>query len=102
MTRGRFYVLVVLAAAVIAGVSSVGRRVMEDIPSFEALERYQPPLSTRVFDSNDELITELSIEKRALLTLAEMPVDLQNAVLAIEDSRFFKHWGISPRGIVRA
>lgn len=102
MTRGRFYLVVVMSAAVIAGAASFGRRVMMDIPSFEALERYQPPLSTRVFDVNGEIITELSIEKRALLSLSEMPVDLQNAVLAIEDSRFFTHWGISPRGIVRA
>lgn len=102
MTRGRFYLLVVLAVAAMAAAASFGRSVMADIPSFEVLERYQPPLSTRVFDANGEVITELSIEKRALLTLAEMPVDLQNAVLAIEDSRFFKHWGLSPRGIVRA
>ncbi|MBI2362790.1 MAG: transglycosylase domain-containing protein, partial [Elusimicrobia bacterium] len=102
MSRLQFYIAALAAAGLIAAGAVVGRRVTQDIPSFEVLESYQPPLSTRVFDSNEELVAELSIEKRALLTLSEIPVDLQNAVLAIEDSRFFKHWGISPRGMIRA
>ena len=102
MSRGLFYLLALAAAGLFGATAVLGRKVMQDIPSFETLERYQPPLSTRVFDAEGELITELSIEKRALLTLPEIPVDLQNAVLAIEDSRFFQHWGISPRGMIRA
>ncbi|MBI3300393.1 MAG: PBP1A family penicillin-binding protein [Elusimicrobia bacterium] len=102
MSRLKFYIAASVVAGVIAGLAMVGRRVTADIPSFEALERYQPPLTTRVYDANEALIAELSIEKRALLSLSEIPVDLQNAVLAIEDSRFFSHWGISPRGIARA
>ncbi|MGA2091142.1 MAG: PBP1A family penicillin-binding protein, partial [Endomicrobiales bacterium] len=49
-----------------------------------------------------ELITELFTERRTLTPLKEIPVDLQNAVLSIEDNDFFKHWGVSPRGIARA
>jgi penicillin-binding protein 1A len=59
-------------------------------------------LSTRVFDSKGEQIAEFSIEKRALLPLNKIPVDLQNAAIAVEDDQFFKHWGISPKGIVRS
>ena len=102
MSRGKFYLLAAAVAVAISAAAMAGRRITADIPSFEALERYQPPLTTRVFDANEALIDELSIEKRALLSLSEIPVDLQNAVLAIEDSRFFSHWGISPRGIVRS
>lgn len=102
MSRLQFYLLALVAAGLVAGGAVAGRRITQDIPSFEVLESYQPPLSTRVFDANGEVVAELSIEKRALLTLSEIPVDLQNAVLAIEDSRFFQHWGISPRGMIRA
>jgi penicillin-binding protein 1A len=59
-------------------------------------------LTSRVFDCKGNVVAEFSIEKRALLSLSKIPVDMQNAVIAIEDDRFFKHWGISPRGIVRS
>src|SRR5581483_1465996 len=75
---------------------------MEGMPSFYTLEEYKPSLTTSVYDSHDRLVAELSIEKRALLTLGQIPVDLQNAVLATEDVDFFHHWGISPKGMLRA
>src|SRR5581483_6725333 len=75
---------------------------MEGMPSFYTLEEYKPSLTTSVYDSRDRLVAELSIEKRALLTLSQIPVDLQNAVLATEDVNFFKHWGISPKSMIRA
>ncbi|MFH1282796.1 MAG: PBP1A family penicillin-binding protein [bacterium] len=57
---------------------------------------------TKIYDNNDKLITELYTERRTLIPLSKIPVDLQNAVIAIEDEAFFKHWGISIKGIVRA
>jgi penicillin-binding protein 1A len=91
--------LIVLAAA--AG-SFIMRRLLMGLPNIHALEEYSPSQTTRVFDYKGELVAEFSIEKRALLGLSKIPVDLQNAVIAIEDDRFFKHWGISPRGILRS
>ncbi|MDE2293370.1 MAG: transglycosylase domain-containing protein [Elusimicrobia bacterium] len=102
MRRSTFYLLAVLAASCIAGGAVAGRNVLSGLPPFEVLERYQPALSTHIYDDEDRSIAELSIERRKLLTLSEIPVDLQNAVLATEDARFFKHWGLSPRGILRA
>ncbi|MBO4675571.1 MAG: transglycosylase domain-containing protein, partial [Elusimicrobiaceae bacterium] len=55
-----------------------------------------------VFDRNHELIHEFSIEKRAVVPLEDIPVDLQNAVVAMEDRNFFQHPGFSIRGIFRA
>ncbi|MFH1726360.1 MAG: transglycosylase domain-containing protein [Elusimicrobiota bacterium] len=102
MGRGRFYLLaaVILGSVLFAGWGTRG--FLTGLPSYDRFEEYQPSLSTRVYDVRGEVIAELSIEKRALLTLAHIPVDLQNAVLAIEDSRFFDHWGVSVRGMMRA
>ena len=72
------------------------------LPNIHALEEYSPALTSRVFDCKGEVVAEFSIEKRALLTLSKIPVDMQNAVIAVEDDQFFKHWGISPRGILRS
>jgi len=78
------------------------RGLLQDLPSIYDLEGYTPALSTKVYDIHNEVIAEFSVEKRALLPLNRIPVDMQNAVIAMEDNRFFKHWGISPRGIARA
>ena len=102
MTRNRFYPILA-ALLVLSAIGGLGvRRFLKSLPSYHKFEEYRPSLTTRIFDLNGEKISELSIEKRALLTLSEIPVDLQNAVLAIEDSRFFDHWGVSPRGIMRS
>lgn len=95
-----------LAAAIILaalfGAAHLLASFIGDLPSISALEDYTPSLVTRIYDRNNELITELFTERRTLTPLSDIPVDLQNAVLAIEDNDFFRHWGVSPRGITRA
>ena len=78
------------------------RRLLIGLPDIRTLENYTPPLTTKIFDVNGKTIAELSIQKRTLLTLNKIPVDLQNAIIAVEDDQFFKHWGISPKGIIRS
>ena len=78
------------------------RRVIEDIPSIDKLDEYVPSLTTHIYDINNEIIADYSVEKRAMLTLDRIPVDLQNALIAMEDRDFFKHNGISFKGIVRS
>ena len=73
-----------------------------ELPSVSKLEDYTPSLVTKIYDCKGQLITELFTERRSLTPLKEIPVDLQNAVIATEDANFFKHWGISPKGIMRA
>lgn len=102
MLRSRFYLGALLVLVFIAADAYVLRRLLGGLPDIRALEDYTPSLTSRVFDRKGEVVAEFSIEKRALLSLAKIPVDLQNAVIAIEDDRFFQHWGISPRGIMRS
>lgn len=102
MPRSRFYSLVLLATLIVGVGSWSFRKLLEGLPPIQALEEYTPSLSTRVFDSKGVVIAELSIEKRALLPLTKIPVDLQNAVIAVEDDNFFHHWGISPKGMLRS
>ncbi len=102
MTRQRFYLSAVLVIVVI-GACSVGlRKLLEGMPQIYLLEEYTPSLTTRVYDAKSTVIAELSIEKRALLPLSKIPVDLQNAVIAVEDDAFFTHIGISPKGMLRS
>lgn len=73
-----------------------------DLPDIDKLENYTPPLVTKIYDIHGDLVTELFTERRTVIPLNEIPVSLQNAVLATEDEHFFEHWGINPRGILRA
>ena len=78
------------------------RTLLEELPSTETLKEYRPTLSTKIYDINGQLITELYTEKRTWVPLSHIPVDLQNAVISIEDHRFFKHWGVVFPRIIRA
>src|SRR5690348_5368131 len=72
------------------------------LPSVTALETFQPLQGSRVYDDNDELLTELHVERRIFVPLAHIPQSLRDAVIATEDKRFYYHWGIDPIGIARA
>ena len=76
--------------------------IVSGIPPVYELEDYSPSLTTKVFDKNNNLIYEFSVEKRQLVPLADIPVDIQNAVIAMEDREFFEHSGFSIKGIFRA
>ena len=78
------------------------RYIFSGLPPVYEMEEYTPSLTTKVFDRNNKLIHEFSIEKRSMVPLEDIPVDLQNAVVAMEDRDFFSHPGFSIRGIVRA
>lgn len=83
-------------------ISSVTYYILKDLPSIDNLDDYTPSLTTRVFDRNEEFIAQFALEQRAFLSLDKIPKALQNAVIAMEDEKFFRHWGISFKGILRA
>ena len=72
------------------------------LPSVTALETLQPIQGTKIYDDNDEPITELHVERRILVPLTQIPQSLRDAILATEDRRFYSHWGIDPIGVARA
>jgi len=64
---------------------------------------YTPPSqATRIYGQDGELIASLFRENRQIVPLTEIPPVLRQAVLAIEDERFYSHRGVDPRGIARA
>jgi penicillin-binding protein 1A len=102
MIRSRFYLLAALAFVITGTGSWSLRKLFLGLPPMAALEDYAPSLTTRVYDVKGNVVAELSIEKRALLPLSKIPVDLQSAVMAVEDDNFMHHWGISPKGMIRS
>lgn len=92
-----------LLAAIIIGVSAGGYiAVAKGIPSVEELRQYKAVPGTKIYADDDTLIGELKIEKGTYVPLNRMPQYLVNAVVAVEDSRFWKHKGIDYLAILRA
>jgi penicillin-binding protein 1A len=73
-----------------------------DFNKVQNLATYQPDITTRIYDKNGILISELFTEKREIVPFEKIPKNLVNAFVSIEDNEFYDHWGINPKGIVRA
>lgn len=62
-----------------------------------------PPASSQIYDIHGNEIANIhAAENRRPIGINEIPKNLQNAFIAVEDNRFYDHIGIDPRGIVRA
>ena len=72
------------------------------LPDYKKLETYEPPVSSRVYASNGDLIAEYALEKRLFVPYDAVPKLVINAFLSAEDKNFFAHPGIDPKGIIRA
>jgi len=63
----------------------------------------QPPASSQIYDINgNEIANVHAAENRRPVKISQVPRDLQNAFVAVEDNRFYEHMGVDPRGIMRA
>jgi penicillin-binding protein 1A len=75
---------------------------LRDLPSLDGLEGYQPSITTTLYTDQGEPFASFYEQRRILFPLAKIPLQLKQAVLAVEDSRFYEHRGLSPRAIARA
>ena len=63
----------------------------------------QPPASSQIFDINgNEIANVHATENRMPVKISQVPQNLQDAFVAVEDNRFYDHMGVDPRGIMRA
>ncbi len=86
---------VLAALAVVAAACGSAR----DAPPVALPENAQP---SAIYDANGTLITVLAEENRQNVSLEQVPQSLQDAVVAIEDARFWTHNGVDPRAVARA
>lgn len=97
---------VLAASLVVPAVAAAGFGVSNSIGFFDSLPEeltVQPPSqSTKVLTSDGQPIATFFAENRVRIPLDQMSPHIKDAIIAIEDSRFYEHAGIDPQGIVRA
>ncbi|HEX9741453.1 MAG TPA: PBP1A family penicillin-binding protein, partial [Nitrospiraceae bacterium] len=72
------------------------------LPSLEALSEYQPSQVSRVYSDDRQVVGQFYVERRLTAQLVDVPQVLTQAVIAVEDARFFEHPGLDIIGIARA
>ncbi len=73
-----------------------------NLPELNKLSAYQPPLVSRIYNTDGELLAEFADEHRILTPFEDIPEQLRNAFLAAEDQQFYEHPGINPARILSA
>ena len=94
--------LIIFSVALLIFVFSTLWYFSVGLPDYKKLSNYQPPISSRVYSQDNELIAEYALEKRLFIPYESIPEKVINAFLSAEDKNFFKHPGIDAKGILRA
>lgn len=100
----RFLLIIVLVGTGlgIGGAIALAWYASTGLPSLAVLHEYQPSLITKVHADNGQVMGQFYVERRILARLTEVPQHLINALIAVEDTRFFEHPGLDIWGIFRA
>ncbi len=91
--------IVLLTSVLIVGVLWT---YSNDIPDYKFLKNYKPPVSSKVYSGEGELVADFSQEKRVFVPYNSIPKNVINAFLSAEDKNFFSHPGVDAKGVLRA
>ena len=93
---------VAAGAALVLTIAVALAMAYPNLPDVSELADYRPKLPLRVYSAEGALIGEFGEERRNLTPIEDIPDVMKNAVLAVEDTRFFEHGGVDYKGMVRA
>ena len=96
--------MLVVSNALLLGLSilSILWVFSNNLPDYKFLLNYKPPVSSKVYSGEGELVSDFSSEKRIFVPYNAIPVKVVNAFLSAEDKNFFSHPGVDAKGVLRA
>lgn len=98
----KLIIILIFLSVLFGGIAGGYIAASRNIPSIEELKKYSPAGGTKIYSDDDVLIGELKIEKGIFVSIDVIPPNILNAIVSVEDSRFWKHKGIDYIGIARA
>jgi 1A family penicillin-binding protein len=102
-TKIKYFVLGILFSCLFVFPPFLIMVFLQDLPTPQELTLRQIPQTTKIFDRNGILLSEIyTVQNRTLVPLSEIPQHLKEATLAIEDKNFYKHPGFDLSAIIRA
>ena len=72
------------------------------LPDYKFLKNYKPPVSSKLYSDDGELVIDFSTEKRIFVPYNSIPQKIINSFLSAEDKNFFNHPGVDAKGVIRA
>jgi len=98
----------VAVGGILAGLLGVGAlgvylfSLSNDLPKYEVLADYKPPVTTRVYGNDGSLVAEFARERRLFMPIEAIPDLVKEAFVSAEDKNFYEHGGLDFKGIMRA
>tara|TARA_Y100001970_G_scaffold108692_1_gene135864 strand:+ start:8659 stop:10995 length:2337 start_codon:yes stop_codon:yes gene_type:complete len=91
-----------LSIVTLVGIISILWYYSNDLPDYKFLKNYKPPISSKLYSNDGQLLSEFSSEKRIFVPFNSIPTLVVNSFLSAEDKNFFKHPGVDAKGVLRA
>ena len=87
---------------ILGGIITILWYYSNDLPDYKFLKNYKPPISSKLYSNDGQLLSEFSSEKRIFVPFNTIPDLVVNSFLSAEDKNFFKHPGVDAKGVLRA
>ena len=97
-----FTLFLVISLIAFIGIFGILWSFSNKIPDYKFLKSYKPPVSSKMYSGNGNLVADFSQEKRIFIPYSAIPKNVINAFLSAEDKNFFSHPGVDARGVLRA
>ncbi|HEX5854442.1 MAG TPA: transglycosylase domain-containing protein, partial [Thermoanaerobaculia bacterium] len=92
--RALFIVIPLLVAGILGGIAGSAATGLVRVPRVSELETYSPDIITEIRANDGSTIARYAIERRILISRADIPAVVRNAVVATEDKNFYRHGGV--------
>jgi penicillin-binding protein 1A len=90
-----FLLALVITVSLFTGILIAGLLSLQrDLPSPQAIQNFQPASTVKVYDCKNRVICEFYEQRRIPVDLGRIPKYLKDALIAVEDKRFYSHWGL--------